>query len=117
MAGPIVAAAQGRGLAVRASSGVVEQAGHGVAAQVSGRAVRVGRRAFAGAADGEAGASSLHLPAGRLAVHVGIDGKYAGWIELADEVRAEAAGVIAELRGGGVEHVMMLTGDGPQRRG
>ncbi|GAA2518185.1 heavy metal translocating P-type ATPase [Rarobacter incanus] len=112
MAGPIVAAAQGRGLAVRASSGVVEQAGHGVAAQVSGRAVRVGRRAFAGAADGEAGASSLHLPAGRLAVHVGIDGKYAGWIELADEVRAEAAGVIAELRGGGVEHVMMLTGDG-----
>jgi len=46
------------------------------------------------------------------AVHVVMDGKYAGYIEIGDQVKEGAAGAIKDLRGLGVEHVALLTGDG-----
>jgi Cd2+/Zn2+-exporting ATPase len=45
------------------------------------------------------------------ALHIGVNRKLAGIIYLSDTVRAEAKGVSADLREGGVDHLMMLTGD------
>lgn len=44
-------------------------------------------------------------------VHVVVDGSYAGRLSIGDEVRAESADAIKELRSLGVEHISMLTGD------
>ena len=43
--------------------------------------------------------------------HVAVDGEYAGYLIIGDEVRAEAAATITALRDQGVEHLAMLTGD------
>lgn len=44
-------------------------------------------------------------------VHVAIDGQYAGMIEVADQPKAEAKEVFANLRKEGVNKFVMLTGD------
>ncbi len=44
-------------------------------------------------------------------VHVEVDGRYIGYILIADEVREDAPAAIAELRRAGVKNVLMLTGD------
>ncbi|QIK82311.1 HAD-IC family P-type ATPase [Sanguibacter sp. HDW7] len=51
------------------------------------------------------------VPPGTVVVHVAIDGRRVGRVELKDTVRDESAAVLAALRGVGVEHVVMLTGD------
>ncbi len=48
---------------------------------------------------------------GATVVHVAVDGRLAGLIGVADEVRTEAASAIARLREGGIRQVAMLTGD------
>jgi P-type E1-E2 ATPase len=40
-----------------------------------------------------------------------VDGHLAGVIVMADELRPDAAGLVARLRGNGVRHVAMLSGD------
>ena len=44
-------------------------------------------------------------------VHLAVDQVYAGYIVIADEVKADAAAAIQALKAAGVEHIMMLTGD------
>ncbi|AFY61874.1 heavy metal translocating P-type ATPase [Synechococcus sp. PCC 6312] len=44
-------------------------------------------------------------------VHLAVDGCYAGYILIADEVKADAAQAIRDLRRMGVEKIVMLTGD------
>ncbi len=48
---------------------------------------------------------------GRTVVVIGNDTHVCGLIAVADAVRPEAAGVVAELRKMGIEHIVMLTGD------
>jgi Cu+-exporting ATPase len=88
------AAERGLGLAVIAATGFSAVAGHGVRANVAGRAVWVGR------AEGQAGVS------------VTVDGVNAGVIEMADSIKPEAADAVRRLREMGIE-VWMLTGDHP----
>ncbi|HEX8911653.1 MAG TPA: heavy metal translocating P-type ATPase [Humisphaera sp.] len=89
----------------------------GLTGTVEGRAVKVGRPAWA--ADGatnETGAAWAEA-AGRLAaegksmVGVSVDGRPAGLIALADQPRPAAAAAVAALKAAGVGHVVMLTGD------
>lgn len=49
--------------------------------------------------------------AGRTVVVVGTDDHVCGLIGVADAVRTEAAEVVAQLHGQGIEHLVMLTGD------
>lgn len=49
--------------------------------------------------------------AGNTVVFVAIDGELAGIISIADQIRPEAAAAINALRGAGVKHFVMLTGD------
>lgn len=44
-------------------------------------------------------------------VHVAIDGKYAGYIVISDEIKDDAPKAIKELKGIGVRKLVMLTGD------
>jgi heavy metal translocating P-type ATPase len=110
LAQSVVDAAHARGLTVPAATQVQETTAAGVCAQVDGRPVAVGKAAHvAGCIDGPV--PEAPVSAGRLAVHVGLDGRYAGHLVLADEVRHNAADTVRTLRGLGVRHVVMLTGD------
>lgn len=101
----IVAHARGRGLTVDAPEGFEYRPGRGVQARVDGRRVAAGNAALIPSApshvDGQATAT---------AVHVSIDGTYAGAILLADELRDSAISAVAALRRSGLR-VLMLTGD------
>ena len=44
-------------------------------------------------------------------VHIGIDGKYAGYITIADELKGDTIKAINDLRKIGVKKIVMLTGD------
>ncbi len=89
--------------------------GHGVRASVDGVVVHVGRRKLMAEA-GLMGCSDLDEVAERLegegktAILAGWDGRVRGVLAVADTVRDDAAAVVADLRGLGVE-VAMITGD------
>lgn len=110
LAQSVVDAARSRDLDVPPATEVVETTAAGVEALVAGRRVVVGKATHVAAVTGAQVEGGTTAP-GRLTVHVGVDGRYAGRLVLADEVRANAAGTVAALRGMGVRHVVMLTGD------
>jgi Cu+-exporting ATPase len=78
--------------------------GEGVQAEAGGRAVRVGKAAFAGANISTAAVS------GTASVFVSADGVYAGRITLSDRVKPTAKPAIDRLKDLGLR-VVMLTGD------
>ncbi|WP_341359005.1 heavy metal translocating P-type ATPase [Georgenia sp. M64] len=65
----------------------------------------------AGSAPGPGSAPGSTLAPGRTAVHVGVDGRYAGTVWLADRVRGETPATLAALHRAGVRTTVMLTGD------
>lgn len=83
--------------------------GKGASARVEGASVRVGAPDWLGAAP-----PPEVVRDGRTVVGVAVDERVAAWIALADRARDDAARAIAGLRAEGVEHVVMLTGDGPE---
>jgi len=97
-----------------AATGFQAHPGMGATATLDGRVVVVGNRAFATAR----GLNSVPLrqditaavSQGETVVLVGVDGRLAGLIAVADAPRPEAADVVLRLRGLGVQ-VAMLTGD------
>ncbi len=88
-------------------SGVEEIGGHGVTALVDGRNVAVGNRKLM-----ERLAIAYEIPRQiGTEVHVAIDGRYAGYILIADVVKPNARAAVSELKAAGVKKVVMLTGD------
>jgi heavy metal-(Cd/Co/Hg/Pb/Zn)-translocating P-type ATPase len=59
----------------------------------------------------EATAKKASLESGHAAAYVAIDGKFAGALILADDLRTESPAVVAWLRNHGIERISMLTGD------
>ncbi|WP_017177404.1 heavy metal translocating P-type ATPase [Actinomyces timonensis] len=90
--------------------------GMGVEALVEGRLVRVGRLDADQAAQVANSLSSptgaAGLPAGTTAVQVIVDGRAAGIILVADELREGSALMLSQIRDMGLD-VLMLTGDAP----
>ena len=85
---------------------VMEIPGRGVSAQVDGVSVWAGNAKFME----EQGLNpSQHVSVGTV-VHVAAQGKYLGYVLIADQVKAHAADTIARLKAQGVRTVM-LTGD------
>ena len=86
---------------------VQEISGKGVCATVDGRAVAAGNAALM---------QSMSLKpdtvnhAGTI-VHVAVDGKYAGYIVISDEIKDDAKQAISDLHKMGVRKTVMLTGD------
>lgn len=109
LARSVTAAAVERGLALPRATDGREQATHGVSANVDGHQVRVGKRSFVAETAGEV--PEPELSDGQLGVYVGVDGRHAGTLLMADAPRSEAAGAIRQLRDMGIENVIMVTGD------
>jgi heavy metal translocating P-type ATPase len=102
-------AAEARGIALVAASEAGEVATNGVTAMIDGRSVVVGKPAYVAslAPDTE----RVSLEPGQAAAYVAVDGRFAGALILADDVRPESRAVVEWLRANGVERVVMLTGD------
>ena len=86
---------------------VEELGGYGVTAKVDGKAVACGNARLMAKL-------SLTVPAVTEAgtiVHVAIDGKYAGYLLIADVVKPHSAQAIKGLKQAGVRKTVMLTGD------
>jgi heavy metal translocating P-type ATPase len=109
LASSVVTAARTRALDLSRPSHAYEHATDGVAAQVQGHRVVVGKRDFVAGSCGPISAETL--ASGQLAVYVGIDDSYAGALIMRDPVRENAVATLADLAGLGVEHTVMVTGD------
>lgn len=87
---------------------VEETAGSGVCVRMDGRQVCVGSRRLM-----EREGVTVP-PVEGTAVHVAVDGVYAGYLMLSDLPRPDAAESIQALKAQGVRRVVMLTGDAPE---
>ncbi|MEG6616978.1 heavy metal translocating P-type ATPase [Peptococcaceae bacterium 1198_IL3148] len=88
-------------------SDVEEVPGHGVIATIDGKRVMAGNIKLM---------QKMNIPyyQGELigtVVHVAIDNVYAGYIVIADEIKADSAQAIKELKQASIEQTVMLTGD------
>lgn len=109
----IVDEARSRGLQLAVPTDVVETPGEGVVGRVDGRKVAVGGLRFLASkvTRGDALPLAHDRPPGTLAVAVGIDGRLAGVLILADELRAGTEAMLSELRAMGIERIVLATGD------
>lgn len=111
----VVRAAQQRGLELSLPASVSEQPGSGIAGMVDGRQVRVGSYHFVA----EAGQKPPWVERfvrrigyeGASGVYVAIDGRLAGALLMADEIRLDTPRAMRLLRAAGIRRTVMLTGD------
>jgi Cu+-exporting ATPase len=115
LATAIVAAAQERKLALSPAVDFDSPVGKGVVGTVDGRAVVAGSARFL--AERAIVASALEAAAERerqqaaTVIFVGVDGEPAGFVAIADPIKATTPEALRALRAAGVR-VVMLTGDG-----
>jgi heavy metal translocating P-type ATPase len=109
----LVTEARDRKLQLSTPSSVIETAGEGIEGAVDGLAVVVGgihfvRSRLTGPATSSPGRTQK---AGAVIVAVAIDGKMAGEIVLADELRAGTQSLLHALRKLGIQRIILATGD------
>ncbi len=100
-------AAYGRPTEPKRVGSIEELAGHGLQAVVDGRTVLAGNRRLME----RYGIACFTGDTMGTVVHVAVDGVYAGYIVIADEVKDDARKAIQELKACGVGKTVMLTGD------
>ena len=86
---------------------VRELAGKGISANVSGRAVLLGNEALMK----EHGIDHTAETGVGTVIYLALDGKYAGFLRIADTLRENAAKALHALRGIGINNFLLLTGD------
>ncbi|MHB1224811.1 MAG: heavy metal translocating P-type ATPase, partial [Gemmatimonadaceae bacterium] len=117
LARSLVTHAEGRGVVLPSASAVREAAGQGVIGTVDGHVVHVGALGWivgatpALATDFEADAPSS---VAELRAYVAVDGRAAGVVTYADQLRDGAAALMADLRSLGVRRLLLLSGDDPR---
>jgi Cu+-exporting ATPase len=110
----IVAAAHARGVTTETAAQFEAVAGHGIVAQIKGRALLAGSERFlqergVDASGIQASMRKLHAEA-KTAVAVAVDGQVIGTIGIADTVKDGSAEAIRDLTALGLQ-VRMITGD------
>ncbi|MEX5268632.1 heavy metal translocating P-type ATPase [Kocuria sp. CPCC 204721] len=118
LARPILAAAAAEGVGASAVPEAVDPVpGKGIVSTTDGVRVLIGNAALLeqyGITDPKAAAAAQELAAaGRTPMIVAVDDAVAGVLAVADQVRSDAAEMVARLHEAGVEKVVMLTGDAP----
>jgi Zn2+/Cd2+-exporting ATPase len=81
--------------------------GHGVSVVTEGRNVLAGNSKLM---ESEGIAYSETESAGTV-IHVAVDGDYAGYIVISDEIKEDSVKAVKALRAAGVKRIVMLTGD------
>ena len=120
MANAVVAEAKRRGLTHEEYHSKVEYlVAHGIASAVDGEQVRIGSAHFIFEDEGvqiptEEQARFDALPPEYSQLYLAIDGELAAVLCIADPLREEAHSVLEALRGLGLHHTVMLTGDSPR---
>jgi Cd2+/Zn2+-exporting ATPase len=84
-----------------------EITGQGITVKVEDKKVLVGNKKLME----KQGISYINVEELGTVVHVGVNGQYAGYLLITDEVKEDASKGIKELKDLGVEKVIMLTGD------
>ncbi|MBS3651599.1 cadmium-translocating P-type ATPase [Pseudaminobacter sp. 19-2017] len=110
MAQAIVAVAKARGMSLPLPSDVTEVPGEGLRGEVEGRTIVIGGHGFVTDRIGSA-AGHPALAAGSVLVAVAVDGQLAGHLVMADPLRDDARGMLADLRRHGIERILLATGD------
>ncbi|MEM7624753.1 MAG: cation-translocating P-type ATPase [Planctomycetota bacterium] len=90
---------------------VEEIAGRGMKATVDGRAVMIGRQTWLQEQGIDLSAADLTEAEGLSLLFVAVDGRFAGWLGMADQPRDQAAQAIHDLGEMGVKRRVMITGD------
>ena len=117
LAGAVVSAAKARACELSTPRGVEDIPGRGIRGIVNDHEVSVGKAAWCGirgpeGVPGWAKAARRRATLdGALTVFVAVDGEPAGVLILDDPVRPDAARTIRALRGGGIDRIVMVTGD------
>jgi len=114
LAAAIVKAAEARGIVIAPVAGFESPTGKGALGTVEGRQVALGNAAFmreqgVDPASLEDAAEALRQD-GATAIFIGVDGRTAGAIALADPIKVSTPEALAGLKAEGVR-VVMLTGD------
>ncbi len=100
-------ASEGGSLDPSCISNVREISGQGVTARVEDREVAVGNEKLMAAQ----GVEFNHCHSVGTIIHVALDGKYAGHIVIADQLKEDARDAMGALKAAGVNKLVMLTGD------
>lgn len=100
---------KGLDLAVPAAAEMSEKAGFGTSAKVDGHTVLAGNLKLL-RDNNIAYPADLDRFAGTI-IACAVDGRYAGYIELADTIKPDSAAAIRELLDMGIDDVTMLSGD------
>jgi heavy metal translocating P-type ATPase len=115
LAEALVHAAEQRGLPLAEPSDAVEEPGQGAEGTVDGRRVAVGSAAWVRSrgyeVEAAAGVGGDGDAGGLAKVLVGVDGRLAGVVVMADSLREDARALAGELREAGIRRVAMVTGD------
>lgn len=88
-------------------TGIREIGGKGILAAVDGNSVAVGNEKLMA----ETGISVEPKETIGTMVHIAINGQYAGYIAIADQIKTGAQAAIHNLKSAGVQETVMLTGD------
>ncbi len=111
----VVRAASGRGVGFEPASGVQDRKGKGTEASIQGKNFWIGSHRFLhekGAETPDIHAKAVAIEdAAHTLVALGSDEHVCGLLAVADGVRPAARDAIRALHEGGMEHVIMLTGD------
>lgn len=84
-----------------------EIAGHGVRVVVEGKTILAGNMKLMD----KAGILVSNQQITGTIVHVAVDGKYAGYLVISDELKEDSARALEHLRNIGIKRLVMLTGD------
>ncbi len=111
----LVSAAREKGCILVAPDAVTETAGEGVEGMVAGRKVAVGGPGFVArrcsAAAPEVRGTGHLVPPGAVLVAVAVDGRMAGRLVLADELRAGTKQLLDGMRAAGIQRIVLASGD------
>ena len=102
-----IKAAHGKEIDTSRVTDVEELGGHGVTAKVDGKPVAAGNARLME----RLGLSAPAVSETGTVVHIAIDGRYAGYLLIADVVKPHSAEAIRALKAAGVRKTVMLTGD------
>lgn len=100
----------GKELSMDRINEVQEIAGFGISAIVDGQQVYAGNMKMMAKQNIAVKQLSENIPIGTT-IHIAIDGNYAGYLEIRDEIKPTSKAAIEDLRRSGVHSLVMLTGD------